>query len=132
MRLDLRPDEKNREDIKQACAKSAIEHGIIMHGDLPQDPKFWQSFKEDFLADNKHKPEEWERLTAHMPDELLGRKKDKDKNKDKTKDREQMRALSREGVNPHLSDNKPKKPANPVPTQTNINDLKRMKDSRTI
>lgn len=133
MRLNLRPEEKDREDIKEACARSAIEHGIIIKGDLPQDPKFWQSFKNEYLADKKHKPEDWERLTAHMPDELLGRTPDKEKNKDnnKNKDIEQLKALSRDGINPNLSENKPEKGNNTQikPTNMNISNMSRMKDN---
>lgn len=110
--LTLGPKSKDREDIKEGCARSTIEHGIILNGDYPQNPKFWQSFKADYLKDNKHSVEEWEKLTNHIPDEIMGR--------EKLSAKEKIDMLSKQGINPNLE--APKK-QNITPTKLNISQL---------
>lgn len=110
--LVLGEKNKNREDIKEACARSCIEHGLKMEGDYPQTPEFWQSFKAEYLKDKKHSAENWEKLTAHIPDEIMGREKFSDK--------EKLNMLSKQGINPNLE---PPKKQNTVQTKLNISQL---------
>lgn len=58
---------------KQNFAKAFINAGVIPHGDIPQDPKFWQNFKNEYLNNPKNTPEQWEKLTNHIPDKVIGR-----------------------------------------------------------
>ena len=61
-------------------AKAFINSGIRVSGDIPQDPKFWQQFRQEYLSDSKHSAEEWDKLTANLPDKLIGRQKNNNQN----------------------------------------------------
>ena len=56
-------------------AKAFINSGVRVSGDIPQDPKFWQQFRQEYLSDSKHSAQEWDKLTSNLPDELIGRPK---------------------------------------------------------
>lgn len=56
-------------------AKTFINEGIAIAGDVPQDPKFWQDFKQEYLANPEHSEEEWNRLTRKIPAEYMGEKR---------------------------------------------------------
>lgn len=68
-------DPKEMEDF----AKAFINSGVRVSGDIPQDPKFWQQFKNEYLSDPKHSTQEWDKLTANLPGELLGRSQTNEK-----------------------------------------------------
>lgn len=78
-KLTLNSVEKTREDIKEACALSAVEHDIIMSGDYPQNPAFWSQLKTDYLNDSKHSLADWNKLTAFIPKELTEQQKPDEK-----------------------------------------------------
>ena len=61
------PNGKKDERISGIFAKECIMSGIAPFGDLPKSSAFWQSLKKEFLSSN-HTPEEWHKLTAHIPE----------------------------------------------------------------
>lgn len=68
---------KDPQDL-EAFAKTFINEGIAVNGikgDVPQDPKFWQDFKQEYLANPEHSVEEWKHLTRAVPAEYMGEKR---------------------------------------------------------
>lgn len=61
------PNGKKDERISGIFAKECIMSGIAPHGDLPKSPAFWKALKKEFL-DANHTPEEWRKLTSHIPE----------------------------------------------------------------
>lgn len=53
-------------------AKTFINEGIGVAGDVPQNPKFWQDFKKEYLANPEHSAEQWKHLTRKVPPEYMG------------------------------------------------------------
>lgn len=101
------------ESIRQDWARSAIEHNLILLGECyPKDKKFWQSFKAEYLKDKNHSAENWEKLTADIPDEIMGR--------NKISDKEKLNTLSRQGIN--LNSATPTK-QNTAQSKLNVNQI---------
>ena len=72
--LTTKKDPQNLE----AFAKAFINEGVAIDGikgDVPQDPKFWQNFKQEYLANPEHSAEEWNHLTRAVPAEYMGEKR---------------------------------------------------------
>ena len=75
-KVTFRSPNKERQAI---FAKSAIlEHGITIGrgSTLPEDTKFWQELKKDYLKDSKHTEEQWNKMTRFVPDKIMGRTKE--------------------------------------------------------
>ena len=48
-----------------AFAKAFINEGIAVGGDVPQDPKFWQNLKKEYLNNPEHSIDETIPFTSH-------------------------------------------------------------------
>lgn len=62
----------------ETFAKTFINEGLAIDGikgDVPQDPKFWQNFKQEYLANPEHSAEEWNHLTRAVPAKYMGEKR---------------------------------------------------------
>lgn len=69
----LTDPKKNPESMK-SFAKNFINAGVQVDGDLPNDPQFWQQFKQDYLKNPENNLENWNKLTSKIPAEYMGEK----------------------------------------------------------
>lgn len=58
-----------------AFAKAFINEGIAVGGDVPQDPKFWQNLKKEYLNNPEHSIDNWQHLTRKVPPQYIGEMK---------------------------------------------------------
>lgn len=58
-----------------AFAKAFINEGIAVGGDVPQDPKFWQNLKKEYLNNPEHSIDNWQHLTRKVPPQYMGEMK---------------------------------------------------------
>ena len=58
-----------------AFAKAFINEGIAVGGDVPQDPKFWQNLKKEYLNNPEHSIDDWQHLTRKVPPQYMGEMK---------------------------------------------------------
>lgn len=104
-------------------AKAFINEGVVISGDIPNDPKFWNDFKQEYLNNQENSLEEWNRLTRKIPPEYMG----KDKNLSTEKSSPQISKAEhiknlRNGVNINLTPPQPHKDRSPN-TNTQENNI---------
>ncbi|MBR1825618.1 MAG: hypothetical protein IJ770_03430 [Alphaproteobacteria bacterium] len=60
------------------CRNAIVKFGMVIRAssDMPQDSAFWKDLQANYLQ-NGGKPEEWERMTRFIPDNLMGRTPEK-------------------------------------------------------
>lgn len=63
---NIRDPEKRKKE-SESFARNFINEGVVVKGDLPQDPKFWNDLKKDYLNNKENTPENWDRLTRFVP-----------------------------------------------------------------
>ncbi len=64
----------NNEENKKIFSRNALlKHDITITGGWPKDQQFWQDLKAEYLKDDKHSLNDWERITRKIPDEVMGR-----------------------------------------------------------
>lgn len=66
----------DREQARRDFAKAFINNGVAPDGDIPQDKEFWLQFKDEYLRNENNTPEMWNKLTKHIPDNVMGRQKE--------------------------------------------------------
>ena len=62
---------QNKEAISESFARTFINAGITIAGDVPKSPAFWQALKQDYLAKKGHTQTTWQRLTRFVPPEYI-------------------------------------------------------------
>ncbi len=100
----------NDEDKKEIFSRNAImKHNVTILAGWPEDQKFWQDLKKEYLSDKSHKPEDWERMTRKIPDDVMQRTPEEKARNKKLNDADII-AQMRKGKNPNLQ-------ATPAPTE---------------
>ena len=61
----------DKEKIAESFARNFINEGVVVKGDLPKSPEFWNKLKADYLAQKGHNLKMWNRLTRFVPAEYL-------------------------------------------------------------
>lgn len=107
------------EQRKKDFAMAAIRNGVIPKGDIPLDKEFWQQMKNEYFSNKENSPEMWEKLTQHIPDNVMGRKMQKGNANSTIKKIERLR-----GVRQYT----PPRKYTP-PQKLNANSLKFVKDN---
>lgn len=57
-----------------------LKLGITLSGGYPEDPKFWSNLKEEYFKNPENTKENWDKMTRLVPDEIIGRDKEKELN----------------------------------------------------
>ncbi len=111
-------DEVSAADKKhmESFARIFINEGVAVAGDVPQDPKFWNDLKKEYLQNKENTEENWNKLTRYVPRKSMGLP-EVDKKQAKT-----LIALSRKGYNPNLQ-RPPLKPT-ALPKNTNLSQMR--------
>lgn len=137
----------------QDFARAFINSGVRVAGDIPQDPQFWQSLKNEYLSNPDHSPEQWDNLTSNLSDELVGRSPQKEQSQENANSqiqhneqndttptpqtqtngknpvtKNQIKAMSRNGYNPRDPEqvsrhDQKQKTSSPSRTQINLNEI---------
>ena len=146
-------DENKDPQKMQDFARAFINSGVRVAGDIPQDPQFWQTLKNEYLANPEHSPEQWDNLTSKLSDELVGRPPQKEQSQENANSqiqhneqnhttptpqtqtngknpvtKNQIKAMSRKGYNPRDSEqvarhDQNQKTSSPSRTQINLNEI---------
>lgn len=61
----------DKEKIAESFARNFINEGVVVKGDLPQSPEFWNKLKADYLAQKGHNLKMWNKLTRFVPAEYM-------------------------------------------------------------
>lgn len=64
---------KDPDKLKIFSKNAIIKFGITIYEGYSDDPKFWQSLKNEYLNDKKHSLQDWERITRLIPDNIMQR-----------------------------------------------------------
>lgn len=92
----------NDEAKKEIFSRNAImKHNVTILAGWPEDQKFWQDLKKDYLSDKSHKQEDWERMTRKIPDDVMQRTPEEKARNKKLNDADII-AQMRKGKNPNL------------------------------
>ena len=62
---------KNKKQVAESFARNFINEGIVVKGDLPKSPEFWDKMKAEYLAKKGNSLENWNRLTRFVPKEYM-------------------------------------------------------------
>lgn len=62
---------KNKKQFAESFARNFINAGVVVKGDIPKSPEFWNKMKADYLAQEGHNLENWNRLTRFVPKEYM-------------------------------------------------------------
>lgn len=92
----------NDDTKKEIFSRNAImKHNVTILAGWPEDQKFWQDLKKDYLSDKSHKQEDWERMTRKIPDDVMQRTPEEKARNKKLNDADII-AQMRKGNNPNL------------------------------
>lgn len=114
---------KDKESMK-SFAKNFINAGVKIDGDVPNDPQFWQQFKQDYLKNPENNMENWNKLTSKVPPEYMG-----EKAKTQTNSIANHVKNLRNGINTNLT---PIKAQTYQRTTMNQMDMKKFKDGLSM
>lgn len=95
----------------ESFTKNFIKEGIMVEGDIPESPQFWQELKQEYLRDGNTSAQDWNQVTQNIPDEKLG------KENTETMSTGKFLHNLRNGINLKLTP--PQKAASKTPTQVN-------------
>lgn len=74
--MDKNKKEEEKTKLSESFARAFINAGVVVAGDVPKSPKFWEKLKQDYLAKEGHTLDNWNRLTRFVPKEyMLGKEK---------------------------------------------------------
>lgn len=90
VRFELYPWGKNKKEHKEAFARNFIKAGIAVEGDVPENPKFWENLKKEFLKNPSNDEKKWAHLTRYVPSEYMV-KEEKNQAQSRLFDRQEMR-----------------------------------------
>lgn len=94
----------NDDTKKEIFSRNAImKHNVTIMAGWPEDQKFWQDLKKDYLSDKSHKLEDWERMTRKIPDDIMQRTPEEKERNKKLNDADII-AQMRKGKNPNLQE----------------------------
>lgn len=103
---------KDPDKLKIFSKNAIMKFGITIRDGYSDDPKFWQSLKNEYLNDEKHSLQDWERMTRLIPDSVMQRTDEEKKrnqqlikelaNKKTNNDRSNFLKQLRNGHNPNL------------------------------
>lgn len=109
----------------ESFAKNFIKEGIMVEGDIPESPQFWQELKQEYLREGNTSAKDWNQVTQNIPDEKLG------KENTETMSTGKFLHNLRNGVNLKLTP--PQKSASRTPTQVNQAQMQKwMSNSQSI
>ena len=64
---------KDQEELKIFSKNAIMKYGITIGEGYPNDPEFWQNLKKEYLNDDTHSLQDWERMTRLIPDNVMQR-----------------------------------------------------------
>lgn len=112
---------KDDKEGMKSFAKTFINAGVAIDGDVPNDPQFWQQFKQEYMKNPENKIENWNMLTSKIPPEYMGEKSKQQSNSLSS----HIKSL-RNGINRNLT---PEMPRAVQRTTVNQMDLAKFKQS---
>ena len=68
-------DDENKEALSESFARTFINAGVVVGGDVPKSAEFWGKLKQDYLSKEGCTLENWNRLTRFVPKEYMGQGK---------------------------------------------------------
>lgn len=71
---------KDDKEFMESFARNFIMSGVRVAGDLPEDPKFWQNLKQEYMQKDGNSEEMWNKLTKYVPDKSMGRERKPEQN----------------------------------------------------
>lgn len=112
----------NDDTKKEIFSRNAImKHNVTILAGWPEDQKFWQDLKKDYLSDKSHKQEDWERMTRKIPDDVMQRTPEEKARNKKLNDADII-AQIRKGNNPNLQTTSTSAPTEQMPKPPVSND----------
>ena len=70
-RFHLGEGAKDKKEASEAFARNFINAGVVVAGDVPKSPEFWQQMKQNYLAKEGNTLDNWNRLTRFVPREYM-------------------------------------------------------------